>query len=604
MVFLAAFQALLHRYTGRRELLVGTPVANRDRLDVEGLIGCFVNTLVLRADFAGDPPFLAFLDQVRETALAAYAHQDLPFERLVEELVPGRDLSRTPLCQVTFALDQGGAPLPALGDGVRVTASAGHSGTAKFDLAVYLDRSGEQPELLAEYATDLFDGETVERLLGHLAVLVAGIEADPEVRISALPLLGEEERAQLVAWNEETRRQRPDESDGWTLHGMFAAQVSRTPAAVALIVGEERVTFADLASRSTDLALRLQNLGVGPEVPVGIFLERDAELVVALLATLQAGGFYVPLDPAYPSDRIGFMLQDSGCRIVLTSESLAPKLPQNGAGVVRVLMGPAQPTGSDEGAHTKEASRGLSGPAPEAAQPNNLAYLIYTSGSTGRPKAVAIEHRGAVILMHWSRREFSDLELSGMLASTSITFDMSVFELFAPLCWGGTVILAANALTLPDLPARNQVRVVDTVPSAIAELLRMGALPPSVVTVNLGGEPVPRELADRIYAQAGIERLHNVYGPSEDTTFSTWELIERRSQRAPVDRPSARRRAGMGGGRKSPADAGRGAGGAVSRRRGRFARLSRPSGPDRRALRPRSVRRRLRQTGSADVPGG
>jgi amino acid adenylation domain-containing protein len=543
MVFLAAFQALLQRYTGRRELLVGTPVANRDRLEVEGLIGCFVNTLVLRADLAGDPPFgdpsfLRLLDQVRETALAAYAHQDLPFERLVEELIPGRDLSRTPLCQVTFALDSGGAPLPALGDGVRVTASAGHSGTAKFDLAVYLDRSGDGPELLAEYATDLFDGATIERLLGHLAVLVAGIEADPEARISALPLLGEEERAQLVAWNEETRRQRPEESAGWTLHGMFAAQAARTPEAVALIAGEERITYAELESRSADLAARLQTLGVGPEVPVGIFLERDANLVVALLATLQAGGFYVPLDPAYPSDRIGFMLEDSGCQAVLTTQSLAPKLPENGAGAVRVLMGPVQPTGSDEGAHTKEASRGPSGPTPEAAQPDNLAYLIYTSGSTGRPKAVAIEHRSAVILMRWSRREFSDLELSGMLAATSITFDMSVFELFAPLCWGGRVILAANALALPDLPARHLVRVVDTVPSAIAELLRIGALPPSVVTVNLGGEPVPRALAERIYAQPGIERLYNVYGPSEDTTFSTWELIERRSERAPaIGRP-------------------------------------------------------------------
>ena len=542
MAFLAAFQALLHRYTGRRELLVGTPVANRDRLEVEGLIGCFVNTLVLRADLAADPPFLGLLDQVRETALAAYAHQDLPFERLVEALVPGRDLSRTPLCQVTFALDSGGVPLPSLGDGVRVTASSRHSGTAKFDLAVYLDRSGERPELLAEYATDLFDEETVERLLGHLAVLVTGIEADPEARISALPLLGEEERAQLVAWNEETRRQHPVDLEESTLNGLFAEQAARTPEAVALIVGEERITFADLASRSADLAAHLQTLGVGPEVPVGIFLERDANLVIALLATLQAGGFYVPLDPAYPSDRIDFMLEDSGCQIAVTSESLAEKLPRNGAGAVRAVLCPAQATGSDEGAHTKEPSRGTARPAPEAAQPivlpNNLAYLIYTSGSTGRPKAVAIEHRSAAILMHWSRREFSDRELSGVLAATSITFDMSVFELFAPLCWGGTVILAANALALPDLPAKHQVRVVDTVPSAIAELLRMGALPPSVTTVNLGGEPVPRTLADRVYAQAGVERLINVYGPSEDTTFSTWEVIERRSERAPaIGRP-------------------------------------------------------------------
>ena len=298
----------------------------------------------------------------------------------------------------------------------------------------------------------------------------------------------------------------------------------KTPEALALIAGEERLSYGELAARMAALAQHLRALGVGPEVPVAIFLPRRAELQVALLATHAAGGFYVPLDPAYPAERVGFMLEDSGAAVVLTTTELADRLPAgHPARIVRLDDLP-------------EAPREVTSAVPAIS--GNLAYLIYTSGSTGRPKAVAIEHRSAVALMLWSRREYSDLELSGVLASTSITFDMSVFELFAPLAWGGTVILAENALALPELPAAGEVRVIDTVPSAMAELLRMGGVPSSVVTVNLGGEAVPRALADRVYAERGIERLYNVYGPSEDTTFSTWALIERESQRAPsIGRP-------------------------------------------------------------------
>ncbi len=521
MAWLAAFQTLLHRYTGRAGLSIGTPVANRGHVEVEGLIGCFVNTLVLRTDLSGDPSFPELLERVRETSLSAFEHQELPFERLVEELVPGRDLSRTPLAQVAFALQQEATAIPKLGPELRVELEAGHSGTAKFDLALFLGRFGDTVSLLAEYSTDLFESATVRRLLGHLGALVEGIEEHPEARLSELPLLGEAERAQLVAWNEETRRERPEELVGSTLHGLFEAQVERTPEAIALIAGEERLSYAALNARAGELARHLRALGVGPEAGVGIFLPRETGLVVALLATLKAGGFYVPLDPAYPAERVGFMLEDSRCTVVLTNTDLHGRV----HGLARTVLLDEELPGGPAGAEVGAGS-------------GNLAYLIYTSGSTGRPKAVAIEHRSAVAMVLWSRQELSDLELSGVLASTSITFDMSVFEIFAPLAWGGTVILAENALALPGLPARNEVRVVDTVPSAIAELIRMNGVPPSVVTVNLGGEPVPRALADRVYALPGVERLYNVYGPSEDTTFSTWALIERRSERAPsIGRP-------------------------------------------------------------------
>ncbi len=527
MAFLAAFQGLLVRYTGREDLIVGTPVANRDRLEVEGLIGCFVNTLALRTDLSGDPPFLELLERVRETALSSFVHQDLPFERLVEELVSGRDLSRTPICQVTFTLQQETAALPVFGPELRVALERSHHDTAKFDLALFLGRFETEAELMAEYSTDLFEAATVERLLGHLAVLVEGIEADPRARLSELPLLGAEERTQLLAWNEETRRERPEELVGSTLHALFEAQARRTPEKIAVIADKERLTYAALEARAAALARALPGLGVGPEVGVGIFLERTPEMIVALLATLKAGGFYVPLDPAYPAERVGFMLEDSDCAVVLTSTDLQGRLDGPARTVLLDQELPAAPA----------VIVPVTGPG-RAAGSGNLAYLIYTSGSTGRPKAVAIEHRSAVAMVLWSRREFSDLELSGVLASTSITFDMSVFEIFAPLAWGGTLILAENALALPQLPARGEVKVIDTVPSAMAELVRTGGVPPSVVTVNLGGEAVPRALADQVYSVPGIERLYNVYGPSEDTTFSTWALIERRSEPAPsVGRP-------------------------------------------------------------------
>ncbi len=523
MAVLAAFQALLSWMSHADEVSVGTPVAGRNQLQTENLIGFFVNTLVMRTDLSAEPSFEELLGRVREVALAAYAHQDVPFEKLVEELAPRRDLGVSPLFQVSFALDAEAPPSLRLGE-VAGSLWPPVAETEKFDLSLTLGLAGQALAGTFGFRSELFDGATIERLAGHFGRLLAGAVAAPELPVSELPLLSAAERAQLAAWNEETRRERPEELLGWTLPELFAAQVRRTPEAVALISGRERLSYAELAARTAALANPLRASGVGPEVPVAIFLPRRTELLVALLATHAAGGFYVPLDPAYPADRVAFMLADSRAAVVLTTTELEARLPEHGARILHldalppvVPAVPSVPTVS-----------------------GNLAYVIYTSGSTGRPKAVAIEHRSAVALMLWSRREFSDLELSGVLASTSITFDMSVFELFAPLAWGGTVILAENALALPELPAAvaGEVRVVDTVPSAMAELLRAGGVPASVVTVNLGGEAVQRALADRIYAEPGIERLYNVYGPSEDTTFSTWALIERESERAPsIGRP-------------------------------------------------------------------
>ena len=544
LTLLAAFQALLGRHTGQEDLAVGSPRANRSQSKLAGTVGYFVNLVVLRGDLSGEPGFVELLERTKGSVAADFAHGEYPLPLLAEHLAPERDASRTPLFQVSFVLQKEtrgveGLTAFALGEeGVevgpaelRLSSLALARPPAPFDLQLHVVERQGTLSLALQYNSDLFDALTAARLMARFAVLLESIVATPEESIWRLPILPEAERRQLLAWND-TRQEEPSESN---LFALFAAQAARTPAALALTAGEERLSYGELLARTSELAGFLRALGVGPEVAVAVFLPRRVELLVALLATLEAGGFYVPLDPAYPAERVSFMLADSGAAVVLTTTELAGRLPAQhpqGARIVRLDALPEQvPT------------------APgTAAVAGNLAYVIYTSGSTGRPKAVAIEHRSVVTLMHWSRREFSDLELSGVLASTSITFDMSVFELFAPLAWGGTVILAENALALPGLPAAaaGEVRVIDTVPSAMAELLRMGGVPASVVTVNLGGEAVPRALADRVYAEPGIERLYNVYGPSEDTTFSTWALIERESERAPsIGRPLDGEQAGV-----------------------------------------------------------
>ncbi len=504
MVLLAGFETLLARVSGQEDVTVGSPIANRNRLETEGLIGFFVNTLALRLDLSGDPPFEEVVRRAREVTLGAYAHQDVPFEKLVEELVPARDPSRTPVFQVLFALQNtpmGTLELP----GLRIEAQRVDTGTAKFDLSLLLDEGPDGFNGFVEFATDLFDGATVARLMGNLRTLLAGIVAGPRTRMWDLPLLTAEEREQVLAGLNRTELEHPREP---LLHELILAQVERTPDAVALVYGTQRLTYREIAERSARMAARLRAAGVGPEVPVGICLNRTPALLVSMLGVLRAGGFYVPLDPSYPSERLAAILDDSRAPVLVTEVRCLAVLPETEARIVMADI-----------AEDAEAP-----PAPELTgevRALQLAYTIYTSGSTGRPKGVAITHRNVVALTYWSREVFSDEEFAGVLGSTSICFDMSIFELFVTLAWGGTVILAENALELPELPAKDEVTLINTVPSAMSELVRLQEVPPSVRTVNLGGEPLRGALARRIH-ELGTIRLYNVYGPSEDTTFTTW----------------------------------------------------------------------------------
>ncbi|HYN22024.1 MAG TPA: amino acid adenylation domain-containing protein, partial [Thermoanaerobaculia bacterium] len=500
MTLLGAFQVLLRRYSGQDYLPVGTPIANRNRTETEGLIGLFVNTLVLRGDLSGAPAFPEVLRRTRETALAAYDHQDLPFEKLVEALQPERSLAHTPLFQVMFLFQaESPDPAPDLG-GLFLDPISLARDTAKLDLTLAISPVANGLAVQAEVSLDLFDVPTAHRLLEHFRSLVEEIAAGFESPISELLFLAPAERHVLIFEENDTAAMPAPVA---CLHELFEAQADLTPEAEALVAGEERLSYAELDRRANRLARRLRRLGVGPEVRVGITLERTADLLVSLLAVLKTGGAYVPLDPAYPRERLDLILEDAEAAIVVDHEILYGLDLEN------------------------------DGRLPRAACPGNAAYVIYTSGSTGRPKGVAIEHRSADALIRWAGEIFGPEELSGVLASTSITFDLSVFELFLPLARGGKVILAGNALALPDLPSRDEVRLINTVPSAIAELLRLGALPESVRTVNLAGEPLKRALVDRIYALPHVEAVYNLYGPSEDTTYSTWVRVPRGTGREP-----------------------------------------------------------------------
>jgi amino acid adenylation domain-containing protein len=557
---LAVFQVLLFRYTGQADLLVGSPAAGRSRAEFANVVGYFVNPLVLRTDLSGQPTFGAALDRVRQTVLAALAHQDYPFVLLVERLQPERSPGNSPLFQVLFVLQNAHVLNDArLGD-LHIEALPLDQQIAQFDLTLLIAEG--QPELACtfQYNVDLFETTTILRMAGHLATLLEGIVATPGWRICDLPLLTNAERQQLLlTWN----ATQADYPQATCIQQLFEAQAARTPDAIAVVyeTNDERrttnplnssfsvqrsafsvqLTYAELNRRANQLARHLRALEVGPEVPVGICMGRGPELVVGLLGILKAGGAYVPLDPAYPSERLAFMIADAQVRVLLTAADDGRWTKDDG-GVRPVGVRLSSFVGKLVDLRADwpgiEQAHGL--PRRGAVTPDSLAYVIYTSGSTGRPKGVAIAHRSAVALLSWARAVFAPAQLAGVLAATSIGFDLSVFELFVPLSWGGTVIVVENVLQLPMLPEGRQVTLINTVPSAMAELLRMGKLPAQVGTVNLAGEPLPQRLVEQIYQQGTVRQIFNLYGPSEDTTYSSFTLIPRDDAATPtIGRPIA-----------------------------------------------------------------
>ncbi|HEX8241937.1 MAG TPA: amino acid adenylation domain-containing protein, partial [Longimicrobium sp.] len=524
MVLLAAFNVLLSRWTGTEDVVVGSPVAGRVPEETEPLIGVFVNTLALRTDLRGEPTFRDVLARVREGTLDAYAHQEVPFERLVEELKVGRSLDRHPLFQVIFSMHAGGYGAPNL-PGISVDVEEGDAETAKVDLVLGMIEESGGIEGVFQYASDLFDEATIQRMASHLATLLDAALTDPAQPIAALPLMMAEEAARLESFHGAVA----SHPRHLTLPALFEAQAARTPEAAAVRWNGAATSYEELNAAANRIAHRLRALGVGPEVRVAVCMERTPELIAALLAVHKAGGGYVPIDPNYPAERIAYMLADSGAPVLLTHARIAERLPSHDAATVHV------------DADWPQIARESAENPDVAVDPRNLAYAIYTSGSTGRPKGVQIEHRSAVTLVHWLREHISDEERRAVLASTSISFDVSIAEIFGTLCWGGTLVLVRDALALPD--AGDEVVLASMAPSAAAELLRMRAIPPSVRVLNLGGEALPNALAQGLYALGTVERVGNFYGPTEDTTYSTWSIVERGADRVYVGRPVANTRA-------------------------------------------------------------
>ncbi|MET0398429.1 MAG: amino acid adenylation domain-containing protein, partial [Longimicrobiaceae bacterium] len=525
MALLAGWQLLLSRWSGQDDVSVGSPIAGRNRVETEGLIGFFVNTLVMRADVSGAPSFRALLGRVRESTLGAYHHQEVPFEKLVEELAPARSLRHAPLFQVMFAMTANALGELRMGDLEAEPLGVGDP-PAKFDLNLELgDGEGAVGGALS-YRAELWERATVERMAGHLAALLEGVAADPDRPAAEVPILGAAERSRVLEeWNA-TERPYPA---GLRVHDLFAAQARRTPAAVAIVHRGEALTYAELDRRSARLANALRRRGVGPETRVGICLERTPELAVAMLGVLRAGGAYVPLDPAYPPARLAGMLEDAGVRLVVAESALAGRVP---AGAAALLLVDAEREALPAGPDT----------APESgATAENLSHVIFTSGSTGRPKGVMIRHSSTVVLLHWLRETVADEERAGVLWSTSASFDVSVAEVFGTLCWGGRLVLVDNALELATVG--EPVVAASMVPSAAAELLRSGGIPAGVRTLNLGGEALPDALARGIHALGTVATLRNLYGPTEDTTYSTWALVGPGAERVAIGRPVANTRA-------------------------------------------------------------
>ena len=531
MTTFAAFLVLLHRLSGATDLCVGSGVADRRWKEIENTLGMVVNNVVLRCDLSGDLTVGKLLRQVREVALEAYANQDVPFDKVVEALHPRRHLSYPPLIQAMFNFhDSVLASLDLPGCEIKLMEGV-PNGSAKWDLNVTLIPRAEQAlgrrdavknngiTLAWEYSADLFDEATMKHWMRAYQNLLWAVAAGQQQLITDLPLLSTEEQKFVLSQN------RPMDPAVWpekALHALFEEQAAKTPKAVALECEGRQLTYGELNRLSNQLARYLRKLGVGPETRVGICMERSLEMVAGLMGILKAGGAYVPLDPNYPPERLQYMVEDSQALVVLTKRKFEQVLSSNASQKIFVE--------EQYGEIAKEAETDLDVPL----DPANLAYVIYTSGSTGKPKGVAIAHRSVSGLVQWARDVFSGQELDGVFASTSICFDLSVFELFVPLCWGGRVVLAENALELPQWSDTEKVRLVNTVPSAMAELVRMKGVPSSVRLVNMAGEALHRNLVEQIYEHTTVERVINLYGPSEDTVYSTYEFLHKGEKNASV----------------------------------------------------------------------
>ncbi len=527
MTLVAAFQTLLYRYSGQEDIVIGSPVAGRTRPETEGLIGAFINTLVLRTDLSGNPTFKELLRRVRKMALEAQAHADVPFEYIVQELHPERDLNQHPFFQALLSLDMPASGLPS---GWTITYTDTDTGTSKFDLSIIIE---DQPDGLTgrfEYRTALFDAATIQRMIGHWQMLLEGVTANPEQQLAQLPLLTEAERHRiLVEWNNTCTPYHGERC----VHHLFEEQVERNPDGVALLYHDERLTYKELNAQANQLAHHLQKLGVGQEVLVGICMDRSFELIISLLGILKAGGAYLPLDTAYPKERLAFMLADAGSRILLTQQQLIDDLPTDGLHVI-VL----------DTEWEKIAREDTDNPASDVTS-DNLAYIMYTSGSTGKPKGVEIRHRSINRLVFGANYAHLDAT-QAILHMAPISFDASTFEVWGALLHGARCVLFPEQIPTPRsigtiihkhkvtiawLTASLFNAVIDEAPEVLLGLQQL----------LTGGEALSVTHISRALEVLPTTQLINGYGPHETTTFACCYSIPRQlpegTRSIPIGRP-------------------------------------------------------------------
>ncbi|HEX7330560.1 MAG TPA: amino acid adenylation domain-containing protein [Pyrinomonadaceae bacterium] len=534
MTLLAAFQTLLMRYTGQEDICTGTPVAGRDRLETEPLIGFFINTLVIRTDLGGDPAFNELLGRVREVVLGAQQHQNLPFEKLVDDLQVERSLDHTPLFQVLFVLQNAGQESLELPD-VKLQSVGAGIRTVKFDLTLEVIESARNIRCVLEYNSDLFESATVKRMLGHLHTLVEAIAADPTARLSELPLLTDSDHQLLSSWN---NTDCTDPGLDLRLHEHVELQVERTPGAIALIYEQEQLTYSELNVRANQLAHHLRSLGVDRESLVGVLMERSTEMVVALLAIVKAGAAYVPLDPSYPQERLSFMLADAGIEILLTQSHLSETLDASAEGHSFNTLYLDQLVVSEESTTNPQV----------AVEADNAAYMIYTSGSTGRPKGVVNTHRGIVNRLVWMQQQYQLTGTDRILQKTPFSFDVSVWEFFWPLMTGARLVVARpgghmDANYLARIIHDQGVTTLHFVPSMLQVFLEEKEIEQcrSIRQVMSSGEALGVELEQRFFERMPWAELHNLYGPTEAAVdVSYWQCAPDSDRRSvPIGRPIA-----------------------------------------------------------------
>ncbi len=524
MTLLAAFQLLLQRYSGQDDVVVGSPIAGRNKVEIEGLIGLFINTLVLRTDLSGDPTFMELLGRVREVALGAYAHQDLPFDKLVEELQPERDLSRNPLFQVMFIMQN--APRAELDmTGIKPSLQSAQRVTAKFDLTLSMIKKPDGLQGILEYNLDLFDAATVESLASHFQTLLQGILSAPDRPVGELPMLSETERqALLVDWNATALVCEPET----LVHQLIEAQVDRTPASVAVGFEDRRLSYQALDQKANQLAHHLQALGVGPDVLVGVALERSELMLVALLGVLKAGGAYVPMDPDYPGARLAYMLEHSRVHVLLSQDSMLERIPEHQAQLVCI--------DSDW-----DSIGQLASDRPAAAvRPEHLAYVIYTSGSTGKPKGVQVSHGAVVNFLNSMALKPGISGRDVLLAVTTLSFDIAVLELYLPLIVGGRVQIVSREVSgdgdqLLSALKETGATLMQATPATWRILLSAGWQGSEDFKVLAGGEALPRDLVNELVDRVG--GVWNMYGPTETTVWSTCEYVTAREGPVLIGRP-------------------------------------------------------------------